>query len=185
MTEVEVSLGLASWLLAKGLVDGVVDIAIDGAQVRTGETLHIDLPGFLLNGGWIKEGTGAGWQCHYRNSRVVGRICVHSRPGCGDVVARLRSGHILRAECKKGPIRKVKGSPEYRLLREALGQLLTVAEVGEHDILAVAVPWSAKSEELARRWRGAPLVRRLGVRILVIDSNGAVDGFDTSGSVGP
>ena len=105
------------------------------------------------------------------------RIRVHSRPGRGDVVARLRSGHTLRVECKKGPLAHTASSPEYPRMREALGQLLTIEEVGETDILAVAVPHSPKFDELAARWRVSPLVKRLGLRILTVDQKGNVFGF--------
>ena len=179
MTEAEVSLRLAYWLLAEGLVEGLVEVAIDGAQVRTGTTTHFDLPAFLLQCGWVKDGDSTGWQCQYRTMALNGRIRVHSNPGQGDVVARLRSGHLLRVECKKGPLKQSKGSPEYRLLREALGQLLTVAEVSERDILAVAVPRSNKFDELAKRWRRAPLVERFKIRILTVDQSGAVSGLET------
>jgi hypothetical protein len=38
---------------------------------------------------------------------------------------------------------------EYPLLREALGQLLTVEEVGEDDVLVAAVPKAATFSRLA------------------------------------
>jgi hypothetical protein len=92
------------------------------------------------------------------------------------VVAPLKAGRILRAESKKGPLVRKKGSPEYPLLREALGQLLTVSEVGPDDILAVAVPQSAKFAELTERWAEAPLISRLGLRFLLVSRNGDVAG---------
>lgn len=93
-------------------------------------------------------------------------------------MARLRSGIILRAECKKGPLSRSRSSQEYPLIREALGQLLTVEEVGEKDILAVAVPHTDRFAELASRWRKAPLLKRLGIRILTVSRTGTVEGFD-------
>jgi len=178
MTEAEVSLRLASWLVSQDLVDGVVDVAIDGAQVRTGTAVHFDLSRFLLKCGWAKAAETLGWQCEYSSAALNGRIRVHSNPGCGDVVARLRSGRTFRAECKKGPLGKTKSSPEYRLIREALGQLVTVADVKDDDILAVAVPRSVKSDELAARWRVAPLVRRFCISILAVDQSGRVTGVE-------
>ena len=68
-------------------------------------------------------------------------------------------------------------SQEYSLLREALGQLLTIKEVNETDILAVAVPSSPKFEELAARWRSAPLIERFRVRILTVSRNNDVTGL--------
>lgn len=178
MPEAEVSLRLAFWLLERGYADGRVDVAIDGAQVRIGDTVHFNLSGFLAERGWRKLGTTDAWQCEY--SATCGTVWVHSNPGRGDVVARLKSGNTLRVECKKGPLTRSPSSQEYPLIREALGQLLTVQEIGENDILAVAVPYSPKFEELAVRWRKAPLIKRFGIRILTVDRNGNVFGLTDS-----
>lgn len=177
MPEAEVSLRLAFWLLERGHAGGRVDVALDGAQVRIGDAVHFDLPGFLEEHGWRKLEESDAWQCEYALAVGCGSVRIHSNPGRGDVVARLRSGHTLRVECKKGPLTRSPSSQEYPLIREALGQLLTVQELGESDILAVAVPHSAKFEELATRWRNAPLIKRFGIRILTVERNGNVFGF--------
>ena len=96
------------------------------------------------------------------------------------VVAEVKSGHMLRVECKKGTLRRSKSSAEYPLLREALGQLVTIDSVGENDILAVAVPKSEKFESLARRWREAPLIKKFGIQILTVARDGSVTGLDTA-----
>lgn len=83
MAEAEVSLRLASWLIAQGLVKGVVEVAIDGAQVRTGDKVHFDLAGFLLRCGWVKQSSGAAWQGTYRSAVPRGELRVHSKPGRG------------------------------------------------------------------------------------------------------
>jgi hypothetical protein len=177
MPEAEVSLRLAFWLLERGHADGRVDVAIDGAQVRVGDTIHFNLSGFLEERSWRKLSASSAWQCEYELAAGCGTVRVHSNPGRGDVVARLRSGHTLRVECKKGPLTRSPSSQEYPLIREALGQLLTIQEIGENDILAVAVPHTAKFEELAVRWRNAPLIKRFDIRILTVDRNGNVFGL--------
>jgi hypothetical protein len=45
MSEAEVSLRLAFWLADQGLAADSIDIAIDGAQIRTDATVHFDLDG--------------------------------------------------------------------------------------------------------------------------------------------
>jgi hypothetical protein len=57
-------------------------------------------------------------------------------------------------ELKKKPLQANKSSQEYPLIREALGQLLTVKEAADDDVLAIAVPSSSKFETLAAQWRG-------------------------------
>ena len=177
MPEAEVSLRLAFWLLERGYAVERVEVAIDGAQVRIGANVHFDLSGFLAERDCRKLSSTGAWQCEYALASDCGIVRIHSNPGRGDVVAKLRSGHTLRVECKKGPLSRSNSSQEYPLIREALGQLLTVAEVGEKDILAVAVPHSAKFEELAVRWRSAPLIKRFGIHILTVDRTGNVFGL--------
>lgn len=177
MAEAEVSLRLAFWLVANSLADRV-DVAIDGAQVKTGATVHFELADFLSRSSWMKKVETTSWQSEYARFDHPAVINVHSRPGEADVVAHLRTGKTLRVECKKGPLGRTDSSPEYRLMREALGQLLTVQTVSDDDILAIAVPDSPKFGELARRWRAAPLVTRYGIRILTVSPSGEVFGLD-------
>jgi hypothetical protein len=63
------------------------------------------------------------------------------------------------------------------LLREALGQLLT-AEVGEDDVLVAAVPKAATFSRLAGEWGDRPLMRRVGIRIVLVGRDGAVEELD-------
>jgi hypothetical protein len=69
-------------------------------------------------------------------------------------------------------------SMEYPLLREALGQLLTVEEFGEDDVLVAAVPKAASFSRLAEEWGDRPLMRRVGIRIIPAGRDGAVEGLD-------
>lgn len=185
MPEAEVSLRLALWLIKNELTEGPVEVAIDGAQVQTGETVHFKLADFLASCEWRKESPSEIWQGVYcSNLNGTGRLRIHSNPGKGDVVAKLRSGRILRVECKKGPLERSKSSAEYPLLREALGQLLTIERVNDGDILAVAVPRSLKFEELARRWREAPLIKKFGIRIVTVGQDGRVEGLEFEGARG-
>lgn len=178
MPEAEVSVRLAFWLIQNQMAAGDIDVAIDGAQVKVSDTIHFDLSGFLQRSGWRKSNIDNNkWQDIYQHADHPSKIRIHSSPGKGDVVAPLRSGHTLRVECKKGPTVRSKSSAEYPLIREALGQLLTIREIGDNDILAVAVPFSPKFEELATRWREAPLIRKFGIKILTVDRSGGVAGF--------
>jgi len=180
MPEAEVSLRLAFHLIEQELAASDVQVAIDGAQVKTGNTIHFDISKFLLGLEWKKTAASDIWQGIYANNRQQPnqpKVVIHSKPGCGDVVAKLIDGRTLRVECKKGPLDRSKSSQEYPLLREALGQLLTIESVGERDLLAVAVPNSPKFEELARRWREAPLIKRFGILVLTVKRDNQVLGL--------
>lgn len=173
MPEAEVSLRLAFALIERGLVPsgGAIEVAIDGAQVKTCATTHFAPEEFMrtiYGCGWSKNHSGDRWQGTYSHPQFDQTIKIHSTSGCADVVAHLTSGQRLRVESKKGPVVGSRNAAEYSLLREALGQVLTMADVSEGDVLAVAVPHSEKFEKLAERWREAPLVQKIGVLIFTI-----------------
>jgi hypothetical protein len=145
--------------------------------VRTGQTLHFDVSGFLRSLGWLPEQESPRWQCKYCNPSAAQCIIIHSQPGVGDVTATLASGESLVVEAKKGTIANCTSSSEYPLLREALGQLLTLDVIPENVVLAVAVPHGERFIKLAARWREAPLVKRTGIRILTVAQTGKVAGW--------
>jgi hypothetical protein len=177
MSEAEVSLRLAFYLIANGLAVGNVRVAIDGAQVRTTQGIHFPLVDFLADTGCLATEPAKSWQGGYRFQGFASQIVIHSAPGEGDVVAVLTNGKKLRVESKKGSLIRSASSSEYPLLREAIGQLMTIDNVGVDDALAVAVPHSAKFTELAERWRRAPLISRLGIRLVTVERDGQVHGL--------
>jgi len=178
MSEAEVSLRLALYLLRSGAVTADVIVALDGAQIQTQKVIHFDLVSFLQAERCIGTG-GARWQCRYSVQGSPFGLVIHSSPGQGDVVAQLANGRTLRVESKKGPLERSASSPEYKLMREAIGQLMTITEVESNDMLAVAVPLSAKSSELAGRWQTAPLIERVGIQFILVDKSGLVHGLES------
>ena len=58
MSEAEVSLRLALWLIKNELAEGAVEVAIDGAQIQTGETVHFKLGEFLAACEWSRKPRG-------------------------------------------------------------------------------------------------------------------------------
>ncbi len=175
MTEAEVSLRLALQLLRSGLSAADVEVAIDGAQVQAAGRSIFQIQRFLADSRCYCAATS--WQGTYAVEGAAHRLRIHAHPGRGDVVAPLATGRLLRAESKKGPLVRSRSSAEYPLMREAFGQLLTVEEVGPDDHLAIAVPHSEKFAALAGRWRMAPLIQPLGIRILLAHRHGGVDGL--------
>lgn len=181
MSEAEVNLRLAFWLFATNRAIGNVRVAIDGAQVAQRGVVHFPLQEFMESNGWNCGHGGTPWQGDYRCSSRDGAIQIHSQPGVGDVVAKLRDNSVLRVESKKGPLTAAPASPEYSLLRSALGHVLTLNQVNERDIIAVAVPKSERFSVLAQRWREAPLLKRCGIRILLVGRDNKVEGLDEAG----
>jgi hypothetical protein len=178
MSEAEVSLSLALYLIRHNHVASDVFVAIDGAQIKTGKVIHFQIEDYMTVNKCKIISNQNEWRGTYKVEDFDYNVIVHSNPGKGDVVAKLSSGSDLRVESKKGPLLAVNGSKEYPLMREAIGQLITVVEYNESDRLAVAVPNTPKFKELAVRWRNAPLIKKLNISFLLIDRNGIIEGID-------
>jgi hypothetical protein len=158
MTEAEVSLRLALYFAEHSGTSGLIEVALDGAQIKLDQQIIFPLTDFMCDCGWLKDG-GNDWKGKYQKTGCA-PIKVHCTPGKGDVVASL-NGKTFRIESKKGPLTRSKSSQEYPLIREALGQLMTVDEISDSDILGIAVPDSPKFRQLAEKWRAAPLIKNL------------------------
>jgi hypothetical protein len=178
MPETEVAPRLAAFILSLPNSGAMASVAIDEACIKVGDGVIFDIGRFMAATGWkqIKEpqvGRNA-WTGAYRRSDKT--IRVHSRPAEGDVVATV-DGRRIVAECKKGPLLRKPGSPEYPLLTTALGQAL-LFEVLADDIVVAAVPDTPVFRRLADAWRSRPLVRWAGLRIALVARDGAVSGLD-------
>jgi hypothetical protein len=178
MPEAEVALRLAEFILALPGSGAMASVAIDRASINVGDAVIFDIGRFMASTGWeqIKEpqvGRNA-WTGAYRRGDKT--IRVHSRPGEGDVVARVDGRRII-AECQKGPLVRKPGSPEYPLLTTALGQAL-LFEVSADDIVVAAVPDTPVFRKLAETWRSRPLVRRAGIQLALVHRDGTVSGLD-------
>ena len=176
MPEAEVALRLAFHLLDRSDSHGSAEVAVDGAIVRIGQNKIFPIEAFMTHEGWEQTaqiGKNA-WQGSYEKGGS--RLSIHARSGVGDVVALVGSERI-RAECKGGPLVAKAGSPEYRRLRETLGQLLTVERVEVGDLMVAAVPHTGRFLRRARNWQSRPLLARSGIRIVLVGRNGIVHGL--------
>lgn len=178
MPEAEVSLLLAMKLVRKRIAQADVLVALDGAQVRLGDHHHFDVATFMTRHGWRQVAQVERWQGRYVATGIEHAIEIHSNPGLGDVTTVLAEQRLLVVESKKGGLTPSKSSSEYKLMREALGQLLTLEQVPENVVLAIAVPHGDRFIKLAERWRKAPLIVRCGILIVTVACDGSVHGLD-------
>lgn len=176
MSEAEVSLRLAFHLLSCPIAAGTAVVAIDGAQARVHGQEVFPITEFLVSQGWeMSEQMGKNsWQGRYQRGPQTLKVTAQS--GRGDVVAEVDVRRI-RAECKKGPVIRKPGNPEYPLLREAIGQLMTVEQVEPNDVLVVAVPQTTIFRNLVERWRGRPMLHRTGIFFALVGRDGSVEGL--------
>ncbi|NLI90868.1 MAG: hypothetical protein GX434_01305 [Peptococcaceae bacterium] len=92
MSEAEVSLRLALYLIKNHLVKSNVSVALDGAQIKTGNEIHFPIEAFLTENLCENISQNPGWQGVYKLGQYEQQIEIHSYPGKGDVIARLKSG---------------------------------------------------------------------------------------------
>jgi hypothetical protein len=178
MSEAEVALRLTEFILSLPHSGAMASVAIDGASIKVGNAIIFDIGRFMAWTGWeqIREpqfGRSGRTGAYRRNDKT---IRVHSRPGEGDVVATI-DGRRVVAQCRRGPLVRKPGSPEYALLTAALGQAL-LFDVSADDIVVTAVPDTPVFRKLAETWQSRPLVRRAGIRIALVARDGAVSGLD-------
>lgn len=173
MTEAEVVLRLAIHYIKNRLTKENITVSIDGAHIKTGNTMHFDIFSFLKDNGFQKlDNEPERWQGEYS---LVGSEChviISSTPGIGDVNVKLVDGGIVYAECKKG--KNDKRGQEYPLMREAIGQLMTGCDFTDGVIPMVAVPCTDKSKELAERWSKLTQIKNLGIKFALICEEGNV-----------
>jgi hypothetical protein len=177
MPEAEVSIRLAEYLSGLHGFEGNVDVAIDGASVAVHGAQVFDIRGYLQCFGWrLSERDGKSrneWAATYQRRGATMRI--HSRSGLGDVEA-IVGGRRIIAECKKGPLIKKPGSPEYPLLTTALGQAL-LFRAEENDVLVAAVPDTSTFRRIAEDWRERPRLKSSGIQIALVNRTGEVSGL--------
>jgi len=173
MQEPEVSLRIAMKYIRDGKTSENVTVSIDGAHISTGDVIHFDLSGFMKENNYEKCGEDDGrWQGEYRHPDFLPRIVVVSRSGEGDVNIILKDGTRMFVESKK--IRSGNGG-EYPAMREAVGQLMTGCPEGGNVVPVAAVPYSARSEKLAREWSLKERIRAAGIRFLLVRDCGDIE----------
>jgi hypothetical protein len=178
MLEAEVALRLAEFILSLPGSGAMASVAIDRASIKVGDAVTFNIGRFMAGVGWnpIKEPEvgRSSWTGAYRRGDKT--IRVHSRLGEGDVVAQVNGRRII-AECQKGPLLRKAASSEHSLLTTALGQAL-LFDVSADDVVVAAVPDSPVFRRLAGAWRERALVKRAGIRIVLVSRNGVVSGLN-------
>ena len=102
MQEPEVSLRVAMKYIQDGMTSKDVIVSIEGAHVKTKDTIHFDLESFMCENGYKKcDGNSSRWQGDYENTSFSPRIIICSKSGIGDVNILLNDGRTLFIESKK------------------------------------------------------------------------------------
>ena len=173
MQEPEVSLRIAMKYIQDSMTSKDVVVSIDGAHIKTKDTIRSDIESFMRENGYKKcDSNSSRWQGDYENASFTPRIIISSKSGIGDVNVILNDGRTLFIESKK-----IKGgsSGEYPAMREAIGQLMTGCPDRADVVPVVAVPYTTKSAERAQEWYSNTRIRTAGIRFMLVHENGNVD----------
>jgi hypothetical protein len=176
MTQTEVSLRLARYLIAERMVASDVDVALTGYELTRQERPRFPVVRYLTERDFVRRSRSKDWRGDYKLNGAEHALHLHSQEDAGDVVATLVSGRRLVAHVSRGVLDATRSPAEHKLLRGALARTLTFA-AERSDVLAAAVPRSKRFRELAVRWRVAEGTIRAGILILTVDRLGVVDGF--------
>lgn len=175
MQEAEVSLRVALYYIKNKLTNEDVRVSLDGAHIKTKGVIHFDIYGFLSTHKCNKvSGSKDRWQGTYAVEGHEPRIIISSTSGVGDVNIISANGTHLYIESKKGNGQQ-RSNPEYPLMREAIGQLMTGCQLDENMMPIVAVPYSAKSYELACRWSQFKQVQMVGIKFMLVHEDGNIE----------
>lgn len=175
MREAEVSLYVALYYIKNQLTDEDVKVSLDGAHVKIKDTIYFDIYGFLSKNLCHKvDGTIDSWQGVYKVEGYKPKLIISSTPGIGDVNIVSLDGKHIYVESKKGKD-KNRSNSEYPLMREAIGQLMTGCQLDEQLIPVVAVPYSEKSHELARRWSQFKQIEMVGIKFMLVHEDGTIE----------
>lgn len=171
MREPEVSLGIAFYYITKNLTNQDVFVSLDGAHIKIKDNILFSVKGFMNEHGFYKtDGNTEHWQGEYKNKNFTSRIQLSAKTGIGDVRVILTDGTELYVESKKSGTGK--GNPEYPLMREAIGQLMTAKNIGSTTTPAIAVPYSNKTFNLAKEWAGYEQIKMAKIRFILVHEDG-------------
>ncbi len=96
MTEPEVSLYIALYFIKNELTDKNVHVSIDGAHVKTKNTIHFEIEDFYLKNGFKKLDTECDkWQGEFAIEGYDAHIIVTSKSGIGDVVIETKDDSTI------------------------------------------------------------------------------------------
>jgi hypothetical protein len=177
MTQTEVCLRLAQYLLARRLTTTDVNVALTGYELTRRDRPRFPVTRFLTERGTQPKRLTDGWRGNYLLKGGAHALRLTNEPGIADVVTTLTSGARLLAHVSRGLLESSRSPAEHKLLRGAIGRAITCESAGPFDLLAAVVPRSKRFRELATEWRASEGARRARLLILTVDRAGNVDGL--------
>ena len=198
MTQTEVSLRLARFLVVSKLAAGDVTVTLDRHELSKRGAPKFPVERFLLDRNFVRPlRLGEEWTGDYllaatRGDESAPRLILTTEREAADVVTTVRpsSAYFTAADplhpppasrlivhCSPGVLVETRSPAEHKWLRGSIGRAVTYQKACANDILAVAASRSERFRDLATRWRGTDGTLRTGLLILLVDRAGSVDGL--------
>ena len=160
---------VALWLGERGAKE--IQVSVDGAEPDPDEFRRT-----LEEAGFTKEprkGSTVQWTGTYRNDQGI-EITTVSMPGL-DIEATFPDGKRFVAEAKGEPTPKgVKAGSDLTALYTCLGQLVFCLREPLPDEMVLCLPATERMEGYVRKMLNNPLIKQLGIGIVLVSSEGKV-----------
>ncbi|MES2177029.1 MAG: hypothetical protein V4550_04115 [Gemmatimonadota bacterium] len=177
MTQTEVSLRLATYLITQRLITEDVSVSLPGYELTRRKTPRFPVVRYLIERGFKPVQVQEDWRASYRLKDARFNIRLSNDADVPDVMTMLTSGRRFIAYTSRGSLDSTRSPAEHRFLRAVIGQAITCETFEGNDVIAAVVPRSNRFRKLASRWRTATGVARAGLHILTVDRAGLVDGL--------
>ena len=160
---------VALWLGDRGAKQ--IQVSVDGAEPDPDEFRRtLEAAGFIRE---PRKGSSVEWTGTFRNEQGI-EITTISMPGL-DIEATFPDGTRFLAEAKGEPTPKgVKAGTDLTALYTCLGQFIFCLQEPLPDERALCLPFTDRMVSYVDRMLENPMVKRLGVDFILVDSKGRV-----------
>lgn len=181
MSQTEVGLRVASFLLSSGLAATPVVVLLAGYEMTRRERPQFPARRFLTDrlGLTTDIADPLEWRGAYHMKGRPHPLCLDWDKHAGHVATFLPSGQRLVVFVTAGLLRESRSPAEHARFWRVLGRAIASPLTDATDLLAVCVPRSERYRKLAAEFRQAEGILRSRLAVLTVDRNGYVDGLQS------
>jgi hypothetical protein len=179
MTQTEVGLRVAAWLLNSGTAAAHVVYTLAGYELTRRENPLFPARRYLTDrlGFTTAIRERDEWRGAYLLPGCPHHLVVDWDRHAGQVITRLASGQRLVVFVSAGLLTSSRSPAEHHKFWQVIGRACTWPHADASDLLAVAVPRSERYRKLASEYRRAEGLARARIAVLTVDRASQVDGL--------